>query len=94
MRANVSVMRDLAQHTRVEPTKRVRNLLEFIGRINGHAEIRQEMDRWGPQIRRRPGRHRGPRPAGGAHRPGRPQSPLQPPRRRTSRARRATSACT
>ncbi|KAH7946707.1 hypothetical protein HPB52_003764 [Rhipicephalus sanguineus] len=47
MRANVSVMRDLAQHTRVEPTKRVRNLLEFIGRINGHAEIRQEMDRWG-----------------------------------------------
>ncbi|KAL3183271.1 hypothetical protein MRX96_000252 [Rhipicephalus microplus] len=28
MRANVSVMRDLAQHTRVEPTKRVQNLLE------------------------------------------------------------------
>ncbi|XP_050028085.3 piwi-like protein 1 [Dermacentor andersoni] len=47
MRANVSVMRDLAQHTRVEPSKRIRNLLEFIGRINGDEAIRREMDEWG-----------------------------------------------
>lgn len=47
MRANVSVMRDLAQHTRIDPPKRVRNLLEFIERINGNATIRQEMEQWG-----------------------------------------------
>ncbi|KAH6929130.1 hypothetical protein HPB50_023840 [Hyalomma asiaticum] len=47
MRANVSVMRDLAQHTRIEPPRRVRNLLEFIGRINGHEEVRREMEQWG-----------------------------------------------
>ncbi|XP_050023605.1 piwi-like protein 1 [Dermacentor andersoni] len=47
MRANVSVMRDLAQHTRIDPPKRVRNLLEFIQRINGNEAIRHEMELWG-----------------------------------------------
>ncbi|KAK8788333.1 hypothetical protein V5799_021892 [Amblyomma americanum] len=47
MRANVSVMRDLAQHTRVEPSKRVRNLLEFMDRINNNDAIRNDMDSWG-----------------------------------------------
>ncbi|XP_077500664.1 piwi-like protein 1 [Amblyomma americanum] len=47
MRANVSVMRDLAQHTRVEPSKRVRNLLEFMDRINNNEAIRSDMDSWG-----------------------------------------------
>ncbi|XP_077505848.1 piwi-like protein 1 [Amblyomma americanum] len=50
MRANVSVMRDLAQHTRVEPSKRVRNLLEFMDRINNNAAIRNDMDSWGIQF--------------------------------------------
>ncbi|XP_077498582.1 piwi-like protein 1 [Amblyomma americanum] len=47
MRAKVSVMRDLAQHTRVEPSKRVRNLLEFMDRINNNDAIRNDMDSWG-----------------------------------------------
>uniref|UniRef100_A0A224YID3 Aubergine n=1 Tax=Rhipicephalus zambeziensis TaxID=60191 RepID=A0A224YID3_9ACAR len=47
MRANVSVMRDLAQHTRIDPPRRVRNLLEFIERINGNDTIRAEMEQWG-----------------------------------------------
>lgn len=47
MRANVSVMRDLAQHTRIDPPKRVQNLLQFIKRINGNDAIRAEMEQWG-----------------------------------------------
>lgn len=47
MRANVAVMRDLAQHTRVEPPRRVRNLLEFIKRVNSDPHVCHEMDQWG-----------------------------------------------
>ncbi|CAN7986806.1 unnamed protein product [Ixodes hexagonus] len=47
MRANVAVMRDLAQHTRVEPPRRVRNLLDFIARVNGDSSISHEMSQWG-----------------------------------------------
>ncbi|XP_077488732.1 piwi-like protein 1 [Amblyomma americanum] len=47
MRANVTVMRDMAQHTRVEPSKRWRNLLVFMERINNNEAIRNDMDRWG-----------------------------------------------
>ncbi|XP_077497906.1 piwi-like protein 1 [Amblyomma americanum] len=50
MRANVSVMRYLAQHTRVEPSKRVRNLLEFMERINNNEAIRNDMDSWGVRL--------------------------------------------
>ncbi|XP_077485667.1 piwi-like protein 1 [Amblyomma americanum] len=46
MRANVSMMRDLAQHTDVEPSKWVRNLLEFMARINNNEAIRNDMDSW------------------------------------------------
>lgn len=47
MPANVAVMRDMAQHTCIEPPRRIRNLLEFISRINGNEAIQQEMDQWG-----------------------------------------------
>ncbi|XP_077504141.1 piwi-like protein 1 [Amblyomma americanum] len=47
MRANVTVMRDLAQHTRVEPSKRWRNLFVFMERINNNEAIRNDMDSWG-----------------------------------------------
>ncbi|CAN8026453.1 hypothetical protein HPB47_015530 [Ixodes persulcatus] len=50
MRANVAVMRDLAQHTRVEPPRRVRNLLDFIGRVNGDSSVSHEMHQWGLQF--------------------------------------------
>lgn len=47
MRANFTVMRDLAAHTRVEPPKRVSNLLEFIRRINNTKAVQEEMASWG-----------------------------------------------
>ncbi|KAL3242482.1 hypothetical protein MRX96_021097 [Rhipicephalus microplus] len=57
MRANVSVMRDLAQHTRIDPPKRVQNLLQFIKRINGNDAIRAEMEQWGVDVQRFTGFH-------------------------------------
>lgn len=50
MRANFTVMRDLATHTRVEPPKRVLNLMEFIKRINGSGAVQKEMAAWGMQF--------------------------------------------
>ncbi|XP_077548297.1 piwi-like protein 1 [Haemaphysalis longicornis] len=47
MRANSTVMRDLATRTRVEPPKRVQNLLEFIARINGSEAVQRDMQAWG-----------------------------------------------
>ncbi|XP_067125118.1 piwi-like protein 1 [Centruroides vittatus] len=47
MRADFRVMRDLSKHTRLEPDRRVSNLLTFINRINRHSQIRREMDGWG-----------------------------------------------
>lgn len=50
MRANFTVMRDLATHTRVEPPKRVKNLLEFISRINSSEAVQEDMRAWGMQF--------------------------------------------
>ncbi|KAH7977654.1 hypothetical protein HPB49_003141 [Dermacentor silvarum] len=47
MPANVALMRDMAQHTRIELPRRIRNLLKFISRVNGNEAIWQEMDQWG-----------------------------------------------
>ncbi|KAK8769925.1 hypothetical protein V5799_013610 [Amblyomma americanum] len=50
MRDNVSVMRGLAQHTRVEHSKWMWNLLEFMALINNNEAIHNDMDSCGLRL--------------------------------------------
>lgn len=47
MRSNFTTMRELGNHTRVAPDKRVQNLNRFIKRVNTNESVRTEMNAWG-----------------------------------------------
>uniref|UniRef100_A0AAT9FG51 Piwi-like protein 1 n=1 Tax=Enchytraeus japonensis TaxID=228735 RepID=A0AAT9FG51_9ANNE len=46
VRTNYAVMRDIATHTRVEPSTRVRTLEGFIAKFNKNPEARSHADAW------------------------------------------------
>lgn len=52
MRADTRVMKDLSSHTRLNPGKRIENLLTFIDRINKNENIKKEMNGWGIRFSR------------------------------------------
>ncbi|KAL4223114.1 Piwi-like protein 1 [Mactra antiquata] len=47
VRSDYSVMKDVAQHTRVAPSGRERTLTGFINQLNRNEKVRQEMGGWG-----------------------------------------------
>lgn len=50
IRANFSVMKDLAQHTRISPAARAQNLEKFMTDMNNNPEAQQELSSWNMQF--------------------------------------------
>lgn len=50
MRSNFTVMKDLAQHTRVGPAGRVDQLKAFMGSLNSNQESQKELSGWNMQF--------------------------------------------
>nr|AFQ20832.1 PIWI [Hydra vulgaris] len=46
MRSNFNVMKDLAQHTRISPEMRAKNLESFMNELQANPEAVQELTRW------------------------------------------------
>ncbi|CAL1299772.1 unnamed protein product [Larinioides sclopetarius] len=46
MRSNFTMMREMANKTRLDPAARVRNLQTFINRISANENVRREMEAW------------------------------------------------
>ena len=46
MRANFTIMKDLAVHTRISPTERVNQLQKFMGDLQNNAESAKELKDW------------------------------------------------
>ncbi|XP_064461230.1 piwi-like protein 1 [Ornithodoros turicata] len=47
IRSNFNIMKDLAQHMKLEPAKRVTKLREFMANMKRNAQIEREMGQWG-----------------------------------------------
>jgi aubergine len=52
MRSNFTVMKDLAQHTKLSPLQRLGSYWEFIERVTGNQSAKQLLDDWGLQLDR------------------------------------------
>jgi aubergine-like protein len=50
IRANFSVMKDLAQHTRISPGARAQNLTQFMNDLNANPEASKELKQWNLQF--------------------------------------------
>jgi len=52
IRANFSVMKDLAQHTRISPASRAQNLTQFMTDLHANPEAQKELSQWNMQFDR------------------------------------------
>lgn len=47
MRGNFQLMRSLAEHLQINPTRRIEKVKAFMARLQGAKGVREELDRWG-----------------------------------------------
>lgn len=54
MRSNFSIMKDLAQHTKLSPFQRIQGYKSFLERVNNNEAAKRLLDDWGLKLDKDP----------------------------------------